>query len=645
MYTNRWEEAQSEPSTGPSLLRLPTPPPRTVTGTTPTAGAVIDPALESENSAASTRLGGVPPKMRRSPVPLLNGSRTEKDEPYSPEESHLHLSSNSADRSTIRTTDMSNSSSSKRSASPASVSEDGHVRPRSTDEHRGHNGLHHVPNYPYSPMHHPHAPYPNGHPHQLPPPHMSHHGHYYSHPPPPPPLTHYSYYPPPPPPGHIMPYAHHGHPHQLPPPHSYPPHPHHPTPPHLQSPNSPHSHTLPSPHSQMHGHGHLPSHSQREPYAPERYAPGAQGQGAGGFPPPPQQPSSTGGKGNVYPSGAGPPTSTGEVVYTEDAATKLSDRVRRRCYNCYTTDTSTWRRSNLNPGKVLCNKCGLFERTHSRPRPEQFPHKRGPLSGPGLRRSGSPTSPSSSNNVYPPPPSLVPPQAPYSPHQSPPHLSHPSPHPHSPHMNNNKQPQSMSLPPPGSLASPTLSPYPHMTLPLPRGTNGPSSTHLPPILYGDKERRLPQIQTWHSHGHSHPNGVGVREYGASQSQSKSSSLPSPVTQQYSREHQLNGRARSPAATGGDGKESGRRRRETGGKRKRGEGNDPEHEREVNGPRVKRVKEEGMEREIKTEMEMKMEEEREDRVADEKGKDSEGEDEEKVAVATDLLGDGSEDEEK
>ena len=27
----------------------------------------------------------------------------------------------------------------------------------------------------------------------------------------------------------------------------------------------------------------------------------------------------------------------------------------------------------------LCNKCGLFERTHSRPRPEQFPHKRGPV--------------------------------------------------------------------------------------------------------------------------------------------------------------------------------------------------------------------------------------------------------------------------
>ncbi|KAJ7447453.1 hypothetical protein FB451DRAFT_943550, partial [Mycena latifolia] len=68
-----------------------------------------------------------------------------------------------------------------------------------------------------------------------------------------------------------------------------------------------------------------------------------------------------------------------EVVHTDDAAMKLSDRVRRRCFNCCTTDTSTWRRSNLSPGKVLCNKCGLFERTHSRPRPEQFPHKRGPL--------------------------------------------------------------------------------------------------------------------------------------------------------------------------------------------------------------------------------------------------------------------------
>lgn len=35
----------------------------------------------------------------------------------------------------------------------------------------------------------------------------------------------------------------------------------------------------------------------------------------------------------------------------------------------------------------MCNKCGLFERTHSRPRPEQFPHKRGPLAVSVSRRT------------------------------------------------------------------------------------------------------------------------------------------------------------------------------------------------------------------------------------------------------------------
>lgn len=41
------------------------------------------------------------------------------------------------------------------------------------------------------------------------------------------------------------------------------------------------------------------------------------------------------------------------AVYTDDATTKLNDRIRRRCFNCCTTDTSTWRRSSLNPGKVV----------------------------------------------------------------------------------------------------------------------------------------------------------------------------------------------------------------------------------------------------------------------------------------------------
>ncbi|KAH8835996.1 hypothetical protein DL96DRAFT_1455338, partial [Flagelloscypha sp. PMI_526] len=47
----------------------------------------------------------------------------------------------------------------------------------------------------------------------------------------------------------------------------------------------------------------------------------------------------------------------------------LSAAIRRRCYNCHETQTATWRRSTVYPGKVLCNKCGLFERTHHKPRP------------------------------------------------------------------------------------------------------------------------------------------------------------------------------------------------------------------------------------------------------------------------------------
>ncbi|KAJ7061200.1 hypothetical protein C8F01DRAFT_987572, partial [Mycena amicta] len=73
------------------------------------------------------------------------------------------------------------------------------------------------------------------------------------------------------------------------------------------------------------------------------------------------------------------PVDPANYTYTDDAGTKLSERVRRRCFNCCTTETSTWRRSNLNAGKVLCNKCGLFERTHNRSRPQAFPHKRAPV--------------------------------------------------------------------------------------------------------------------------------------------------------------------------------------------------------------------------------------------------------------------------
>ena len=82
-----------------------------------------------------------------------------------------------------------------------------------------------------------------------------------------------------------------------------------------------------------------------------------------------------------------------EICYTEEANTKISNRLRRRCFNCKATETSTWRRSVLSPGKLvgyqgyltervylihsqLCNKCGLFERTHAIPRPKKFPRRR-----------------------------------------------------------------------------------------------------------------------------------------------------------------------------------------------------------------------------------------------------------------------------
>jgi len=65
-----------------------------------------------------------------------------------------------------------------------------------------------------------------------------------------------------------------------------------------------------------------------------------------------------------------------EISYTDEANTKLSNRIRRRCFNCKATETSTWRRSVLSPGKLLCNKCGLFERTHNMSRPKKFPRRR-----------------------------------------------------------------------------------------------------------------------------------------------------------------------------------------------------------------------------------------------------------------------------
>jgi len=151
-----------------------------------------------------------------------------------------------------------------------------------------------------------------------------------------------------------------------------------------------------------------------------------------------------------YPTGShvAPPGQATYIIYTDDAATKLSDRVRRKCYNCRTTDTSTWRRSSLTPGKVLCNKCGLFERTHSRPRPDQFPHKRGPIVTSTFKSSRTPPPGSS-------PAGRLPPMS-NSPHQihalPPHHYDHPS---IAPLMNRQGADAQNSYPQAGGNGSPT----------------------------------------------------------------------------------------------------------------------------------------------------------------------------------------------
>ena len=78
------------------------------------------------------------------------------------------------------------------------------------------------------------------------------------------------------------------------------------------------------------------------------------------------------------------------VQHTDDAASKETQYLRRRCFNCHTTEPPSWRRSTLNPGKIVCNKCGLYERTHLRPRPLRFDELR---SG-GKPRKAASSSPS-----------------------------------------------------------------------------------------------------------------------------------------------------------------------------------------------------------------------------------------------------------
>jgi len=41
------------------------------------------------------------------------------------------------------------------------------------------------------------------------------------------------------------------------------------------------------------------------------------------------------------------------TIYTDDARMKLGNGIHRLCFNCKATETKTWRRSKLNPGKMV----------------------------------------------------------------------------------------------------------------------------------------------------------------------------------------------------------------------------------------------------------------------------------------------------
>lgn len=57
------------------------------------------------------------------------------------------------------------------------------------------------------------------------------------------------------------------------------------------------------------------------------------------------------------------------LLFTTDVTIKETQYLLRMCFNCENTEPPSWRRSTLNPGKIVCNKCGLYERTHNKPRP------------------------------------------------------------------------------------------------------------------------------------------------------------------------------------------------------------------------------------------------------------------------------------
>ena len=48
-----------------------------------------------------------------------------------------------------------------------------------------------------------------------------------------------------------------------------------------------------------------------------------------------------------------PGTAASPIIFTDNARMRLGDLIRRQCFNCRATETRTWRRSVLNPGKMV----------------------------------------------------------------------------------------------------------------------------------------------------------------------------------------------------------------------------------------------------------------------------------------------------
>jgi len=80
-----------------------------------------------------------------------------------------------------------------------------------------------------------------------------------------------------------------------------------------------------------------------------------------------------------------------ELQFTSRQDTKPTRLLRRQCFNCSTwRDVSAWRRSIIEVGHIVCNKCGLYEKAHKRSRPL---NDRGEFVRPGKHPTTKPPAP------------------------------------------------------------------------------------------------------------------------------------------------------------------------------------------------------------------------------------------------------------